>query len=71
MLHHEKYIIVEITDNAKGITIKARTPYSCTWTKEFMLNKMFERISSYECWCRYFCNIEKPCLYQLIIIGKS
>lgn len=62
MLHHEKYIIVEITDNSKGISQKVRMPYSCTWTEEYVLKKMFERISSYECWCRYFCNIEKPCL---------
>lgn len=62
MLHHEKYIIVEITDNAKGITNKVRTPYGCTWTKEYMLKKMFGRISSYEYWYRYFCNIEKPSL---------
>lgn len=60
MLHHEKYIIVEITDNSKGISQKVRMPYSCTWTKEFMLNKMFERISSYEFWYKYYCHTERP-----------
>ena len=71
MLNHEKYIIVEITDNSRGISQKVRMPYSCTWTKEYMLKKCLNVFHHMNVGADTFVILKNLAFYQLISIGKS